>query len=339
MPQKPKVFVHLLTEVVKPGICVACGSCVSVCPEGAISFIDNAPKLTGKCTACGTCYLSCPRTGLEFNAELKTEEPCGIIMKALSIQTTSDEIKAHAQDGGAASAILSAFLDSGGETAIVAGLDKDGVWAPVPVLAYTKEKVVECAGTKYTAAPMILGLIEAKKQGLKKIALVGTPCEMQALTRRNKALPDGVDVLGVGLFCMETFNHDKLMTYLVEQGVDPLKVKKFEIRRGSFIARVEGGEPFELKVRKLKELVRPCCRVCLDYTSENADVSVGNVGSPDDWSTVLIRTQKGEEAVNAAQKAGLIKVKMLSDVQPGMILLEKLSVNKKRDNGVKSTVI
>jgi len=132
---------------------------------------------------------------------------------------------------------------------------------------------------------------------------------------------------------METFDYDKLMAYLKEQGVDPRKVTKFEIRNGKFIARTAGGDaPFEVKIRKLKELSRPCCRVCQDYTSELADISVGNIGSPEGWSTVLIRSEKGRTALNSAEKVGFVEVKPLSDYQPGMSLVNRLSELKKREN-------
>jgi coenzyme F420 hydrogenase subunit beta len=181
---------------------------------------------------------------------------------------------------------------------------------------------------------MLLAVKQAEKEGVKKLAFVSTPCQIQALRRRQKNAQK-TDTLALGLFCMETFNYDKLMTYLKDQGVDPKKVKKFAIKSGKFIAQMEKEPPFEVKIRKLKELSRPCCRVCLDYTSELADLSIGNVGSPDGYSTVLVRTQKGETAMRAAEKKGLIEVKPLSDYQPGMSLVDRLSDMKKKENSGK----
>jgi coenzyme F420 hydrogenase subunit beta len=113
-------------------------------------------------------------------------------------------------------------------------------------------------------------------------------------------------------------------------------VEKFEIKNGRFIANRKGDAPFDVKIKKLKELSRACCRVCQDYTSELADISVGNVGSPEGWSTVLVRSDKGEAALREAEKKGLIEVKPLSDYQPGMSLVEKLSDLKKKENTGKS---
>jgi coenzyme F420 hydrogenase subunit beta len=121
-------------------------------------------------------------------------------------------------------------------------------------------------------------LVKQAENEVKKLAFAGT-CQIQALRRRQRNASKN-DTLAIGLFCMETFDYDKLMAYLKDQGVDPEKVKKFEIKSGKFIAHREGGPPFEVKIRKLKELSRTCCRVCL-HTSELADLSIGNVGSPE----------------------------------------------------------
>ena len=342
MAKRPKVFGHLLVEVIKAEGCVACGSCVSVCSVEAISFIDGLPKLTGKCTACGECYNACPRGEHDFGKleagalgrnRSVDEAAHGILLGAYAVRTLQPEVKEHAQDGGAVTSILLSCLDEGA-SAIVAGLDKEKVWSPVPVLARDNHIVIECAGTKYTSAPMLLALKQAEKEGLKKLAFVSTPCQIHALRMRQKNTTK-TDSLALGLFCMETFNYNELMAYLKEQGVDSAKVKKFEIKSGKFIAHREGEPPFEAKIRKLKELSRNCCRVCLDYTSELADLSIGNVGSPDGYSTVLVRTQKGEASLRTAEERGLIEVKSLKDYQPGMSLVDRLSDMKKKENSGK----
>lgn len=345
MANRPKVFGHLLVEVIRPERCVACGSCVTVCPVDAISFGDGVPKLTGKCTVCGACYMACPRVEHDYGESeagalgrkrSADEETHGIILGAYAVKTLNPEVKEHAQDGGAVTSILLNCLDEGA-SAVVAGLDKEKAWFPVPVLAKGNHTVVECAGTKYTSAPMLLAVKQAEKEGLKKLAFVGTPCQIQAL-RRGQKNASKIDTLAIGLFCMETFNYDKLMAYIKDQGVSPEKVKKFEIKRGKFIAHREGEPPFEVKISKLKELSRNCCRVCLDYTSELADLSIGNVGSPDGYSTVFTRSKKGEDALKAAEKKGLIEVKPLKDYQPGMSLVDRLSDMKKKENSGKPLV-
>ena len=336
---KPRVFGNLLAEVIRPGHCVACGSCASICPVNAISIVADVPKLTGKCTACGTCYLSCPRAEHGFSelekdvlgrSRTPQEAVNGIVLGAYAVRSLRPDILEHAQDGGAVTSILIDLLDERGG-AVVAGLNGERVWSPKPVLARDEETIKACSGTKYTSTPMLLALKQAEDEGIGNISFVGTPCQIHALRRRQQQNKD--NTRAIGLFCMETFDYDNLMAYLREQGVDPEKVTKFEIRSGKFIARKAGDPPFETKIRRLKELSRPCCRVCQDYTSELADLSVGNIGSPEGYSTVLVRSENGRDALVAAEKAGFVEVKPLSDFEPGMSLIDRLADVKKRENG------
>ncbi len=49
--------------------CIECGTCVAICPVGAISFADDGkakidPK---KCIHCGACEASCPVGAIDLN--------------------------------------------------------------------------------------------------------------------------------------------------------------------------------------------------------------------------------------------------------------------------------
>ena len=67
MSARPKIFGHLMREIINTGKCVSCGTCISVCPAETVKLIDGLPKLTGICLLCGMCYSNCPQ--LEFNIE------------------------------------------------------------------------------------------------------------------------------------------------------------------------------------------------------------------------------------------------------------------------------
>jgi len=44
--------------------CVACGACVDVCPEGAITVEDVAIVDEKKCLDCGACVDECPNNSI-----------------------------------------------------------------------------------------------------------------------------------------------------------------------------------------------------------------------------------------------------------------------------------
>jgi coenzyme F420 hydrogenase subunit beta len=337
-------FTNLIEDVVDQNLCVACGTCEAVCPVNVIKLDNFVPTLVGKCIECGICYNNCPRTDFDdktleesIHGRTRNEEEAltGIYSGVYAARAIPADIQERAQDGGVVTALLSQFLDDGGDAVIVAGLDEEHPWLPKPTIARTRDEIVKAAGTKYTPSPTLVGLKKAvKEEKLEKVAVVGTPCQMRGLTRltdgpmKNIKYRNSVD-LKVGLFCMETFNHDSFIDYLRENDVDPTKVTKFEIKNGRFYAHAGEERLHRARLKKVKGLIRPCCAQCDDFSSEYADISVGNVGSPPGFSTVLVRTEKGKKALDSAIKSGLIEAETIEGFEKGETLVHKLAAMKK----------
>ena len=339
-----KSFQDLHSDVVEKGLCVTCGTCEAVCPVGAIEVQGFEPHLVGDCIQCGLCYSNCPAISFEealveervFGRRRGAgEELVGVVREVYQARAKLKEALERGQDGGVVTALLVHFLRSGGEAAIVAGLDPSAPWLPTPVVARTEEEVLEAAGTKYTPSPSMAGLGEAVKElKLGRVAVVATPCGMRGLAlatfgpRGVKRLREAV-ALRIGLFCMESFDHRALLEFLESQGVNPEEVTKFEIRKGRFIAWSGERRLLRVKLGKVKDLIRPACRVCGDFASEFADISVGNVGSPGGYSTVITRSERGEEFFQSAVEAGLVEAEPLEGFEEGDSLVHRLAEAKK----------
>lgn len=336
-------FTNLKKDVIDNSFCVGCGTCEAICPVNVIKLENNVPVLIGDCIECGLCHGNCPRT--DFNKEemdkiihnrerKESEILTGIYSEVYAAKANPSDIMEKAQDGGVVTALLTQFLKEGGDAVIVAGLKEDKAWVPKPVVAKTREEIVNAAGTKYTPSPTLLGVKQAvKEEKLDKIAVVGTPCQITGLTRvtegakKNVKYRNAVD-LKVGLFCMETFNHDSFMNYLNENEVNAEEVTKFEIKNGRFYAHKGEERLHRARLKKVKKLIRSCCARCDDFANEFADISVGNVGSDSGYSTVLVRTNRGKQALESAVKAGLIETGPIEDFEKGETLVHKLAERK-----------
>lgn len=344
---KTKVFGNLLVDVIKKERCVGCGACAASCPVKSITFENGIPKLVGLCTSCGICYNSCPRSMFDETVverkifgrnRTEKETELGIVKSQYAVKTTQEDVEKSCQDGGAVTSTLIKFVSELQRCAVVAAIDENMIWQPKPFVAKNRAELVKAAGSKYTSCPILVGVDSAiSEYKLKEMAVVGTPCQIRALRRieteevANSRLSDAVN-LKIGLFCMETFDYKDLIKFLESEGVEASKITKFAITRGQFIAYQGEKKVFEVKLGKLKKLVRACCEECKDFTSEFADLSVGNVGSPDGWSTVLVRTEQGESALMAARDAGLIEVKRLEEVGGDLEEVLKLAKLKKNKN-------
>ncbi len=169
-----------------------------------------------------------------------------------------------------------------------------------------------------------------------KIAIVGTPCQILAATKINKYEEytggSNIDVK-IGLFCMENFSYSYLKRYLKEQGIELFEVKEFRIEKGQFIASLIDGNIFQIPIAETSIFTRKNCYICTDYTSDVSDISVGSIGSPENHSTVIVRTEKGKKIIDNAIKKGYIKAEPLS--KKGEKLLTNIA-NKKISRNTKT---
>lgn len=254
---------------------------------------------------------------------------------AVSARSTSSEVLRCAQDGGIVTSMFIYALEEGIiDGAIVAGPGEEP-WRPEPVVATTPEEILAARGTKYNISPNMAVIKEAvRKYGLDKVGIVGTPCQMQAL-RKAQLYPIGLRyvtdkiALAMGIFCMENFPYQG-MKQIVEDhcNVDLHSLKKMDIGKGKFWAYTNRGAVSQIPLKVTHKYEQPGCHVCLDYVANLADISTGSVGSPDGWSTVMLRTNNGEDIWNRAVAAGVFETKAMESVKPGLDLVTKLATEK-----------
>ena len=206
------------------------------------------------------------------------------------------------------------------------------LWRPEPFLIKNKEDILLSAGTKYVNNPNLQLLNENELTG-KKIAVVGVPCQMQALLK-SKIYDIGFSSLNnieyrIGIFCMESFSYESLLNICKKLDIDINNAKKMDINKGKFFVYTKKGDELNIPIKEISHLAREDCEICYDLTSESADISIGSIGSPSGWNTVLIRTEKGKELYNELIKSKLIESKPIGDVKPGLPLLEKIANSKK----------
>ncbi len=311
----------LIREIVNTGVCTHCGACVATCD--VLEWVDNRPKLVGKCTGCGVCYNQCPRS-------LTLEEDLiGKYINAYVARATNPDI--NGQDGGVVTGIIEFLLDSGLiDSAIVTQKDEEFPWKPVPTIVKTKEELFKASGSVYCHSQTLIALIEAIKNGDYSIAFVGTPCNIDAV-HKMKTSPTGLlklfmraNILKIGLFCMDSFDYNSLNIFAAQHGIDFNNVKKMTIQKGKFTFIEKDGKTTAFPVHDLDIAKSSSCNYCIDLTSENADISVGSVGSPEGWSTVLTRTGIGEEIFREAVKNGYIEINEKGPSMKAVHFLAKL---------------
>lgn len=344
-----KTFKDLTMEVVGKGICGKCGGCVSFCSAGELNALEmgenGLPRYVNedRCLKCGICYLICPQTET-LNAELQDKigwkPPIGDYQKITSAQTTNKEVKAICTDGGVVTALLLYLMDRHLINGAVVS-KKTGRFSRKAIIARTPKELVEAAGStfsgslhleelggEYTTYTPILSTVKSlEKRYLRDIAVVGTPCQINAIRKMQclGVLPAHLIKYTIGLFCIENFSFDDITRERLEKKLDINleDIVKLNIK-DDFIITLTKGVTIHVPLEEIDEVARPACFACQDFSNEYADVSVGGLGSPDGYTTILTRTELGASLYEGALRKGYIKEGTFEDAEEGR--LEKTKI-------------
>ena len=131
---------------------------------------------------------------------------------------------------------------------------------------------------------------------------------------------------------MESFSYQSILEICNIMKVDINNAKKMDINKGKFFVYTQNGEEFNVPIKEISHLAREDCEMCFDLTSESADISIGSIGSPSGWNTVLIRTEKGKNLYEDLIANNLIESKSIEGVKPGLRLLQKIAGLKKKNS-------
>lgn len=267
-------------------------------------------------------------------------KPIGEYIEIISARSTDQEILKKSQDGGIVTAAYIYGLENGLLDGVIVADTTEG-FKPMPKIAKTREDVLSARGTKYSLSPnMSLVKDAVKEHALEKLGFVGTPCQVIAMKKMMQypaAFRGTINNIGlvIGIFCMENFPYNGMKTLIEEYaGVKMNDVLKTDIGKGKlFVYPKDGSEPIAIPIKETLPFEQKSCHVCMDYTSEYADFATGSVGSPDGWSTLIIRNKRGKDFIDKMIAAGKLETKPLDmEGKVGYPMLEKLSTDKKTKN-------
>ena len=338
-------FWELEAGVIEAGRCIQCGTCIAACPSNSIGIDEDTdlPELVKMCTGCSLCWDFCPRGGLRYEAAWPPSTPMadgaddqsferadpsdpywrmtggppaeglGAVLESYAVRAGSRP--ETAQDGGVVSALLIAALAAGdidGALVTRPSDDPEQPWKGVAHIATTAKEIVSAAGSYYNQT-MALAELDLSRYDLPakpRIAVVGTPCEIQGIrAMQSRRWPTGahrVDsvVLTIALLCTKSFDYKGLMLQLLreERDIDIDRVSKVDVIHGRMIVEYRDGElAVDEPVKNFHGAALKGCDECADFLGRGADLSVGSVGSMAGWSSVLVRTERGREALDNAR--------------------------------------
>jgi len=325
-------FEDLKKEIIETGLCGRCGGCASFCSADevhALGFDRNeGPKFVAEdnCLKCGICYLICPQIkalDAEVREKFGWQPPIGIHSKMVSACTTEPKVSEVCTDGGVVTSLLRYAL----EKRLIQGAlvsKRTGPFSRQPFLATDPDELIEAAGTHFdevqhlgefgkgysTYSPTIQEIKKIDQLRLDKIAMVGTPCQIYTVRKMQvlNIVPADSIAFTIGLFCMENFTFDSKAVAALEKrlGAKLGDIAKLNIK-DEVILTTAAGRVHHVPFEAVDDIARPACMACPDFANDFADISVGGLGSPDGYTTTVIRTSLGQKFYNGAKQDRMLK--------------------------------
>ncbi|MEJ2293297.1 MAG: Coenzyme F420 hydrogenase/dehydrogenase, beta subunit C-terminal domain [Candidatus Lokiarchaeota archaeon] len=355
-----KTFEDLIKEVHEKGICQECGGCVSFCSSAeydVIGFKDQyKPPVyinKDKCLECGICYYICPQTHIldeELNKTYKFTDfssmPLGNFEDIYSCQATDQQFLEYGTDGGVVNSIINYLIENKMiDGAIVS--KTDAPFLRESTFADSKYDLLKASGTKLDITPQLdeiqkfctytHSIPKLNHYKFKKLAVVGTPCQIYTIACMKDlgVTPSQNIEIALGLFCYENFFFERSQIDRFEKDFnikfsDIIKINIKEDVIFTLKDQGTGEKTIHVPFNHLENYKRSACRACSDFTNIYSDISFGGLGSPEKYTTVIPRTEKGKEILKKALEANVIKSLALSDdkKQEMLNIISKFSKSK-----------
>jgi len=311
--------------------CIGCGLCEEMCPVHAVTLGENCcagikPLVDeNACTSCGICLELCPVSKIAEPDDLRK------VRAVFQGYSRVPEFYLHGASGGVVSSILYYLFDRNIiDAALVAFYDdKLNLYGD---FITSKEEVVKHSGSYYQTCRQMLNIKKIHKY--RSVAVVGSPCHIEAVKKYAKKFNIKNITLTISLFCTIGRMRAGFKDFLKEKfniNLDAIEASRYlsrygkERRPGKIIIKTQKSQ-IEYTLLEYLDYVdyfyTPIgCFNCRKMFGLDADISVG-----DDWG---IKTSKKIALITANTEKGLtlldeIKILRLRRINEDKMLLHLL---------------
>ncbi|MBN1951988.1 MAG: Coenzyme F420 hydrogenase/dehydrogenase, beta subunit C-terminal domain [Bacteroidales bacterium] len=317
-------------------LCNRCGSCVGL-SDGAIVMVDREgeyrPKLVKELSeeqagriweACSGKYFDFPAYRELFYRNASHFHPYTGPYERIGIGYSTDPaIRANGASGGIISQILIYLLEKKMIRGVVTlRMNPDKPWLNEPVIATTREEVLDAAQSKYCISS-VNELLPAIASFDGDLAYIGLPPQVQSIRKLQAINDPAVTRIKYifGPFYGNTLHFSSVRSLLrTYHENDYTAIEKLYFRHGEWPGnmRIEmrGGRVIELKKFHANYLIPfhilKNSLYCTDLTNEFTDISGGDAWAPDyeergmGYSILFTRTKTGNDLLQKMVDEGYI---------------------------------
>lgn len=335
-----QIFERLQEEVIQPGLCTHCGTCVGL-SDGALEM-----RLSGRGPLPAIspyhrpvlnedAYLACPGKGINYPSlyqeifgGLPDNWLVGHIRKIFTGYAGCLEVRRSGSSGGIITQVLLYLLSQGMvDGAVVLRHGWPQPWQSVPIIARTAAEIKAASQSVYvpTSVNTILGEME-KFEG--RLAYVGLPDQIASLRRLQQLNHPGAMkvTIVIGPYVGTFFYLSAIESYLRSNGVNNLsQVSDLHYRTGDWpgCLQIVTRSGKVLKAQKfyynylIPFYITQSSLLGVDFTNELADISVGDAWHP-----------RYESSAQRGENPGGIAVVLARSFQAEALLAQMQSIGE-----------
>ena len=159
-------------------------------------------------------------------------------------------------------------------------------------------------GNVYSSCfPVIKVIKESVDKDMKRLALVGTPCQIKAIRKMQvmNIVPSHLIVFTIGLFCMQCFTLEDLMkqNFAQKHNIKIEDVEKVNIK-DKLILHMKSGLKIQIPLEEVEQIAHDACLACSDFANDYADISAGGLGSDNGYTSIIVRNSIGKQVYSEA---------------------------------------
>lgn len=344
-----------INDVIINKNCTGCGACLSVCSKSAITIKKTTMGRLyanidfSKCIQCGLCNKVCPNTKAGASNLLKDiQSPFqGKILNIYTGHSNNEYIYKNAQSGGIVTQILyDLFEQSLIDAAMLCCTTYSRNSNNEPIIITNKEDLYKTQKSFYS--PVSLLSLLKKSINYSSIAIVGLPCQIEAITLINQRNKYTNIRYKIGLICdrciTDTSNNIVLKFCKISNKDNRIIARGKSYARhpnaykyAPMIIEMRNEQPIiisnQLRLHLKDFFTPPRCRICYDKLNIFADITCGDPWgmSNIDWkngdSVVITRTSLGEQIINNLRESNKISLReaILLELIKGQKIEEKIN--------------
>jgi coenzyme F420 hydrogenase subunit beta len=324
-----------LGDVVDWGLCIGCGACAYTCSKRAIRMVHveaegYRPTFDlASCHDCTDCLPICPGAQVDGNLlcgsqkSTSTDHEFGPVLEVYEGWASDPDVRYRGSSGGVLSALSLYCIEQGGFAGVIhAGMDPVSPWMNRNFVSRSRDEVLARAGSRYAPSSPCSAL-DACRDAEQPYAFIGKPCDTAAVGRIGRRDGDVRANLGLVMtfFCAGTPSTLGTLRLMERLNTPLVSVKTLHYRGAGWPGefRTVDNDAVVGSTMSYKDSwsaltsYRPLrCNLCPDGLGRVADISCGdawhrytNNGDPG-RSMILVRTERGREALVAAAAAGYV---------------------------------